>query len=93
MAAGQADGSKIGSVNSSLPTGGRGGCGGGGVGRITDGLLLDGFGIGNDCSASPLSGGKYAPTGLFPCGTSLSRGGKYWLLTCGRFGITCGRWV
>lgn len=86
VAAGHAVGGKIGSDNSSLPV-----CGG--FGRRIDGLLLAASGlISGDFSSSPLSGGKYAPTGLFPCGTSLS-GGRYPLLTCGFLVITCGRGV
>lgn len=46
-------------------------------GRITDGRLLVLSGICGDFSSSCWTGGKYAPAGLVPCGTSLSRGGRY----------------
>lgn len=77
MAAGHWLGGVIGWLNSSLP------------GRSTDGLTLLGFGsICGDFSSCPRCGGKYEANGLFPCGTSLSRGGRYWLFN-GFFGI-CG---
>lgn len=78
MAAGHWVGGEIAWSNSSLP------------GRSTFWLTLLGFGmIDGDFSSLPRCGGKYAACGLFPCGISLSRGGRYWLFGVGLF--ACGR--